>query len=210
MQAARLGLLAFVLVQLARRLRFARFPRGKPVPCPATGYLRRAQCPLGWMSTPLALLAVALLPRTRRPRALPSSRPRTAVRRCLLAMALGTRCVAREHGPPLAAPPATARNASLAGGGRSRSGRALQESGDFSCVDVASTFSTDWKFMGATAVGTLAIFAPANEDSVGALAITACSFCSFREGFVCAANGRHLFCPGDRRELLDHESEALD
>ena len=60
MQAARLGLLAFVL-QLARRLRFARFPRGKPVPCLATGSLRRAQCPLGWMSTPLALLAVALL-----------------------------------------------------------------------------------------------------------------------------------------------------
>ena len=79
------------------------------MPCPAiTGPLRRAQCPLGWMSTPLALLAVALLPRTRRPRALPSSRPRTAVCRCLLVMALGTRCVAREHGPPLA--PTTARN----------------------------------------------------------------------------------------------------
>ena len=152
MQATRLGLLAIVL-QLAQRLRFTRFPRGKPVPCPATGSLRRAQCPLGWMGTPLALLAVALLPRTRRPRAPPSSRPQTAVCRCLLAMTLTTRCVAREHGPPLAAPPATARNASLAGGGHSRSGRGLQESGDFSCVDVASTLSSDWKFYGAATAG---------------------------------------------------------
>ena len=223
MQAARLGLLAFVLVQLARRIRFARFPRGKPTPCPATGSLRRAQWPLGWMSTPLALLAVACLPRTRRPRPPPSSRPRTAVCRCLLAMALATRCVAREHGPPLAAPPATARNASLAGGGRSRSGRALQESGDFSCVDVASTLSTDWKFAGAATAGNgRVVFAPSNADCVGVFdaasdAFSCVSIASTLStdwkfiGAAMAADGRFVFAPlnADCVGVFDAASDAF-
>ena len=83
-------------------------------------------------------------------------------------MALGTRCVAREHGPPLAAPPATAHNASLAGGGRSRSGRGLQDSGDFSCVDVASTLSTNAKVICAAppAHGRV-VFAQATAACVG-------------------------------------------
>ena len=93
-----------------------------------------------------------------------------AVRRFFLAMALVTRCVAREHGPPLAAPPATARNASLLAGGSSRirSGRALQESGDFSCVDIASTLSIDAKFHAAATAGNgRVVFAPYNADCVG-------------------------------------------
>ena len=88
-------------------------------------------------------------------------------------MALGTRCVAQEHGPPLAAPPATARNASLAGGGRIRSGRGLQDSGDFSCVDIAYTLEFDGA---ATAGNGLVVFTPRNADCVGVFNATSDAF----------------------------------
>ena len=203
MQATRLGLLAFLLAQLARRLSFTRKP------CPATGSLRQAQCPFGWMSSPLALLVAALPPRTRRLRTLPSSRPRTAVCRCLLVMALGTRCVAREHGPPLA--PTTARNDSLTGGiigrGLQDSGRGLQDSGDFSCVDISSTLSITHKFIGAaSATNGLVVFAPYHADCVGLFDAASDAFSCVDisstlsiygefAGAATAANGLVVFAP---------------
>ena len=100
---------------------------------------------------------------------LPSVRSRAAVRRFFLAMALVTRCRAREHGPPLASPPIKARNDSVADGSSPiRWGRRLHDASDFTCADISSTISHDYKFVyGATAANGDAIFAPRNADCVG-------------------------------------------
>ena len=120
-------------------------------------------------------------------------------------MALGTRCVAREHGPPLA------NNDSVAGGGRIRSGRGLQDSGDFSCVDISSTLSSiDNKFFGAATAGNgLVVFAPRNADCVGvfnaasdafscvSISSTLSSIDDKFFGAATAGNGLVVFAPGN-------------
>ena len=98
---------------------------------------------------------------------LPSVRSRAAVRRFFLAMALVTRCRAREHGPPLAAPPIMARNDSV-GSSPIRWGCRLHDASDFTCADISSTISSDTKFLyGTTAANGDVIFAPRNADCVG-------------------------------------------
>ena len=82
---------------------------------------------------------------------LPSVRSRAAVRGFFLAMALVTLCRAREHGPPLAAPPIMARNDSV-GSSPIRWGRRLHDASDFTCVDISSTISSGAKFAGSTLV----------------------------------------------------------
>ena len=82
---------------------------------------------------------------------LPSVRSRAAVRGFFLAMALVTPCRAREHGPPLAAPPIMARNDSV-GSSPIRWGRRLHDASDFTCVDISSTISSGAKFAGSTLV----------------------------------------------------------
>ena len=106
----------------------------------------------------------------RRSHMLPSVRSRAAVRRFFLAMALVTRCRAREHGPPLAAPPIMARNDSVAGGSSPiRWGRRLHDASDFTCVDISSTISSGAKFAGSTLVEleafNVAPLTPGNEWS---------------------------------------------
>ena len=99
--------------------------------------------------------------------------------RRLLVVVLATRCLAREHGPPLGTP-ATAHIDSVAGlvhSGPIQSGRALQDSSSFGgdafrCVSITRT-STDWQFDGATTADNgLVILTPSWGDCVGVFNLT--------------------------------------
>lgn len=63
-----------------------------------------------------------------------------------------------------------------AGGVPIQSGRGLQDSGDFSCINIASTVSMDAKFMGGATVGDVVVFAPFRASCIGVFNPTSNAF----------------------------------
>ena len=57
-----------------------------------------------------------------------------------------------------------------------QSGRGLQDSSDFSCINIASTISIDHKFAGGAAVGDVVVFAPLRASCVGVFNSTSNAF----------------------------------
>jgi len=57
-----------------------------------------------------------------------------------------------------------------------QSGRGLQDSSDFSCINIASTISTDNKFHGGATVGDVVVFAPFQASCVGVFNPTSNAF----------------------------------
>ena len=116
-------------------------------------------------------------------------------------------------------------NDSVAGGGRIRSGRGLQDSGDFSCVDISSILSSvDNKFFGAAMAGNgLVVFAPRNADCAGvfnaasdafscvSISSTLSSIDNKFLGAATAGNGRVVFVPfnADCVGVFDATSDAF-
>ena len=128
--------------------------------------------------------------------------------RRFLAFALVTRSDAQRDLPPsLAHPVANIEPVPPPADGLPiQSGRGLQDSSDFSCINIASTISMDHKFAGGVAVGDVVVFVPFRASCIGVFNPTSNTFSCHsisvatqypynRFYYATASNGLAIFAP---------------